>query len=173
MAIWGKDKTMKVESVPIDQLVEDPKNARVHGEKNLKSIRASLEKFGQVEALVVRKGSNVVIGGNGRLAVMKELGWESVFVTYQELTDAKAKALAIALNRAAEDAEWNNDQLIETLEELNDVGEDTAWMDFEFDLGSLDPPPALPPIEPPPRQVSFTAKTKKHTCPECAHEFTV
>jgi len=43
---------MQVETVPIDQLEEDPKNARLHPEKNLNAIKESLGKFGQRVPLV-------------------------------------------------------------------------------------------------------------------------
>ena len=64
---------MKIETVPLADLREDPENARRHPEKNLKAIRGSLERFGQRLPLVVRDG--IVVVGNGRLKVMRELGW--------------------------------------------------------------------------------------------------
>ena len=112
---------MKVTTVALDELVPDPRNARTHDERNLAAIQGSLERFGQVEPLVVRAGTNVVVGGNGRLEAMRSMGWEEASVTYQDLTDEQAIALGIALNRTAELAAWDNEQLADLLEDLSEV----------------------------------------------------
>ena len=38
---------MHVFALPLDQLKEDPRNARKHSRRNLDRIKASLERFGQ------------------------------------------------------------------------------------------------------------------------------
>ena len=104
-------------------LHEDPANARLHPDENLADIRASLKEFGQVEPIVVQKSTGKVVGGNGRLKVMRQLGWEECDVAYVDMSDMKATALGIALNRAGERAEWDTKvlaQLMEGLEGLND-----------------------------------------------------
>ena len=63
--------------VPLAELHPDPGNARAHNERNLAAIRDSLLRFQQAEPLVVQKSTGRVIGGNGRLAAMRELGWTS------------------------------------------------------------------------------------------------
>ena len=102
---------MKIVEVFLDELIEDSANARIHDKRNLDAIRNSLQRFGQVEPLVVRKDTNVVVGGNGRLAAMRSLKWKTTQVTYQDLTDLQAYELGIALNRTAELAGWDNEQL--------------------------------------------------------------
>jgi len=101
---------VKYQRVKLTELHEDPANARMHPDENLADIRASLKEFGQVEPLVVAK-SGKVIGGNGRLKVMRELGWEECDVAYTDFSDMKTTALGIALNRAGERAEWDKDTL--------------------------------------------------------------
>ena len=71
---------MKVKRVAISDLMEDPDNEREHPEDNLAAIRSSIQRFGQVEPLVVRADQKTVIGGNGRLRVMRELEFEKVDV---------------------------------------------------------------------------------------------
>lgn len=105
--------------VKLDELHEDPANARLHPDENLADIRASLKEFGQVEPLVVQKSSGKVIGGNGRLKVMRELGWAECDVAYVDMDNAKSTALGIALNRAGERAEWNEEQLQSLIDELD------------------------------------------------------
>lgn len=129
-------QNLNVESVQITKLVEDPVNARLHDKANIASIKASLRKFGQVEPLVVRKSDSIVIGGNGRLAAMKELGWKKAEIVQVDLDEQQSRALALALNRTAELAEWDYKQLSEFFKEFEQEGllDDLAigWEDFEL-----------------------------------------
>ena len=124
---------MKIERVKVDSLLPDPSNARQHSNKNLDAIKASLKKFEQVEPLVVQRGTNVVIGGNGRLAAMKELGIEDTEVHYLDVDNTTAKALGIALNRTAETASWDMDILGDTLQGLREDEWDLGDIGFELD----------------------------------------
>ncbi|MAH45389.1 chromosome partitioning protein ParB [Candidatus Pacearchaeota archaeon] len=117
---------MDIITVDIETLKYDPNNARTHDDKNLDAIGGSLEEFGQVEPLVVQKGTGKVIGGNGRLAVLKRQGANTVEIVEVDLDDQRATALGLALNRTAELASWDIKTLEELTGELND-----------FDLGSI------------------------------------
>lgn len=129
---------MQLKTVPIDILSLDQENARVHPEKNLKAIQDSLTRFGQAIPLVIWQ--DVVIGGNGTLTAMKRLGLTEAQVVEFEGTKDQAKALAIALNRSAEHATWDNDQLAKTLIELSDLGYELQELGFnEEDLEDLFP----------------------------------
>lgn len=70
-----KTEGLTIRRVLLDELHQDPANARAHGERNLETIRSSLVRFGQAEPLVVHAGTGRVIGGNGRVVAMRELGW--------------------------------------------------------------------------------------------------
>ena len=48
--------------------------------------------------LVVQSGTGRVIGGNGRLVAMKELGWTECDIVELDVDDLQATALGIALN---------------------------------------------------------------------------
>ena len=127
------------------ELHEDPANARLHPERNLSAVRASLMQFGQVEPLVVQKGTGKVIGGNGRLAVMRALGWTHCAVVEVPLDDTQSAALAIALNRTAEMAVWDEDALSRILDSLQesqvDIGS-LGWSEEEIAnlSGNYEPP---------------------------------
>src|SRR4030095_1489451 len=83
---WTMPTTpLTVRRVPLDSLHLDPANARLHPDENLDAIAASLKRFGQAEPLVVQKGTGRVIGGNGRLSVMKRLGWQDCDVVELEI----------------------------------------------------------------------------------------
>lgn len=109
---------MKVKRVPIDTLHQDPSNARVHDERNLATITGSLKQWGQVEPLVVQAGTGRIIGGNGRLTTLKEMGQTEVDVVEVDVDDINATALGIALNRTAETASWNDSDLSRLLDTL-------------------------------------------------------
>jgi len=93
---------LAIRRVPLDSLHLDPSNARLHGPQNMDAIKASLQRFGQAEPLVVQKSSGRVIGGNGRLEAMRALGWTECDVVELEVDDLQATALGIALNRTSE-----------------------------------------------------------------------
>src|SRR5688572_16206458 len=109
-------------SVPLGSLRLCPANARQHGERNLEAIQRSLETFGQAEPLVVQASTRMVIGGNGRLVAMRELGWHECDVVELDIDDQKAAALGVALNRTSELAEWDESVLAKILQELDAAG---------------------------------------------------
>jgi len=126
---------MRAETVSIDSLSFDPANVRKHGERNLATIKASLLRFGQQKPIVV-DANGVVRAGNGTLAAAKELGWKEIAVVRSTLAGSEATAYAIADNRTAELAEWDEDALAETLSALQ--CEDEALLDAAgFDSAEL------------------------------------
>ncbi len=124
-----------IKRVPIDAIHVDPANARSHPDENLEAIEASLRRFGQAEPLVVQAGTGRVIGGNGRLAVMKKLGWTHCDVVELEIDDLTATALGITLNKTAESATWTQEALAALLQELQAHG---ALEGTGFDEDDLD-----------------------------------
>jgi len=127
---------MKTERVPIDSVQFDAANVRRHGEKNLATIKASLSRFGQQKPIVV-DAAGVVRAGNGTLAAAKALGWKEITVVRSTLAGAEATAYAIADNRTAELAEWDEDALAQTLAALQIEDEDLA-IATGFDAKEID-----------------------------------
>jgi hypothetical protein len=106
---------LQVESVPIDKLIPDEANARLHPAKNIDAVKASLQRFGQQKPIVVRR-DGVVLAGNGTLQAAKDLGWKQLGVVYTDLESAEALAFAITDNRTSELAEWDYEVLAGVLE---------------------------------------------------------
>lgn len=98
-------------------LSPDPANARKHDKRNLDAIKASLRKFGQQKPIVVDE-NGTVIAGNGTLEAAKALGWTKIAIVKSDLKGAEAIAYAIADNRTAELADWDDDALRATLSAL-------------------------------------------------------
>lgn len=107
---------MLTENIKITDLSLDPANVRKHDRKNLDAIKASLRKFGQQKPIVV-DAKGIVIAGNGTMTAAQELGWTDIAAVRTELVGVDATAFAIADNRSAELAEWD-DKLVDVLEAL-------------------------------------------------------
>ena len=160
---------MKVESVPIATLSQDPANARKHDDKNLEAIKASLRRFGQQKPIVV-DSSNVVRAGNGTLAAATALGWESINVVQTNLQGSEATAYAIADNRTAELAEWDDAILESLLQELrldNDkmLLDSTGFSQAEIEemCSDVDAPEDFLEID--------EGIDVEHTCPKCGYQW--
>ncbi len=121
---------MKVETLPVADLHEDPSNVRLHPERNMAAIRASLARFGQQRPILV-DAKGVVRAGNGTLAAARELGWETINVVRTPLEGSEATAYAIADNRTAEIAEWDDAALAATLRSLQSEDFDLAAMGYD------------------------------------------
>ena len=157
---------MNTEIVSISTLVFDPANARKHDEKNLEAIKGSLARFKQQKPIVVSK-DNVVIAGNGTLAAAKALGWTEIEIKRSHLTGAEATAYALADNRSAELAAWDEDILGKTLQALREDGFPIA--DIGFDPGDWGTPDFKPASE---DEQGRLDEKEKVICPACDHEFT-
>jgi len=107
-------------AVPIDSLIPDPDNAKVHPERSIEFIRASLDEFGQDQLIVFHLPSNRVIKGNGRLAAAKLLGWKFVAAVGVHESKLSAAGRAIADNRTAELSRWDRVSLQQIMAKVKD-----------------------------------------------------
>jgi len=120
-------------AVPIADLTPDASNARRHDQRNLDAIAASLSRWGQRLPIVVQREGMVVRAGNGRLAAAKSLGWTHIAAVVVDDTSVEAVAFAIADNRTAELATWDDETLASLLDTLpKDVLPDTGFTDAEL-----------------------------------------
>ena len=94
-------------AVDVGTLHFDPSNARLHNERNLQAIAASLNRFGQRKPVVVQRETRTVIAGNGTLGAARSLGWSHVAAVFVDDDPTTATGYAIADNRTAELATWD------------------------------------------------------------------
>ena len=115
----------------------DPANARIHDERNIDAIVSSLHRFGQRSPIVVQRDGMVVRAGNGRIVAAKRLGWTHIAAVVVDESNLDATSFAIADNRTAELAGWDNDVLARLLDSVrNDDAEAfsaTGFNDQEVD----------------------------------------
>ena len=121
---------LRIEHVPISRLKTWPENPRIMPEAEMHKLVRSVESFGMVEPLVVRRSDQLVIGGHQRLAAAKVLGFTKVPVVYVEVSDEEAKTLNLALNRIQ--GEWDLPKLGALLDELRGLP------DFDISLTGFD-----------------------------------
>jgi DNA modification methylase len=124
---------MEVTRRLIEDLTLDPRNARTHSQKNLDAIATSLTKFGQRKPIVITS-DGVVLAGNGTLEAAKSLKWDHIDVTItpEDWDIDTARAYALADNRTAELAEWDEAVLAQQLLELHDADFDIEALGFEM-----------------------------------------
>lgn len=132
------DRSLKTRRVKLSALVADESNKRTHDERNLAAIEESIRKHGVVEPLVVQKGTNRIVAGNGRAEALRRLGYTHVDVVDVEIaTEEEFRALSIRLNRTGELAGWDGAGLEADLAMLANAG----WgnlPEFGFDEAALD-----------------------------------
>lgn len=121
--------------VPIASVRADPRNARIHGDRNLEIIKKSLETYGQRKPIVVNY-DGIIEAGNGLYQAAKELGWEKIAAVRVKDDGDHAKGYALMDNQSALLADWLLPDLKDLLEEL-DTGafgmEATGFSDKEIE----------------------------------------
>jgi DNA modification methylase len=138
MANSRPDLDLQIVYRRIDELRLDPNNPRKHSRKQVRQLARSIETFGfTVPALVDRDGN--VIAGHGRILACRELGRSEIpTIPLDNLSEAKRRALMIADNRLAENAEWNERLLAEQLKDLSLAELDFSIEVIGFEMGEID-----------------------------------
>lgn len=107
---------------PIGSVIKDPANLRKHDARNLAAVKASLAEFGQRDAVKIRKATGQLEAGEGRLLAALELGWKFIAVLECDDDAVTATRYAIADNRSAELATWDEPALGRVLGALDAEG---------------------------------------------------
>jgi len=118
---------IKTVQVSINDLISPDYNPRKWSQEQIKSLKESIKRFGLVDPIIVNSAperKNIVIGGNFRLNIAKQLGFKEVPVIYLNIPDIeKEKELNLRLNRNT--GEWDFELLKNfDIEILMDVGFD-------------------------------------------------
>lgn len=102
----------------IADLTLDPKNARLHPDWQIAQIAESIRVFGFVNPVLVDSRGKP-LAGHGRIAAAKKLGYTEVpTICVSHLTEAQARAFAIADNRLTDNSKWDDKILAQNLKEL-------------------------------------------------------
>src|SRR6478736_1287554 len=116
--------------VSIGDLRPDPANPRRISDSELEALTRSLREFGFVQPVLVRRASNVVIGGHHRLIAARRLGMKTVPVIFLDIPEEQAKLLNLALNRI--NGAWDDELLARYLADLSELpGVDLSLSGFD------------------------------------------
>ena len=135
-------ENIKIDQVAVDLLKSSEHNPRRWPEDKIAMLRESIQRFGLVDPIICNSApgrENVVMGGNFRLSVAKELGYKEVPVVYVKIEDLnRERELTIRLNKNT--GEWDLDLLAAFDEKLlQGIGFTTEELDEVF--ADLDPQP--------------------------------
>lgn len=123
--------------VALFSLVQFPGNAK---KGDLPAIKASLQRFGQFQTVVVQASTSHVIAGNNTVQAAEELGWEEIDAYVIDVDDAEAKAINIAANRLPALGSWDLEALLSQYQDLDDlVGTGIDDDDIADLVASLEP----------------------------------
>src|ERR1700733_10853011 len=120
----------RIEIVEVERLEPSARNARTHSEKQIAEIAGSMKAFGFMVPVLVDT-DKVIIAGHGRVLAARKLGLERVpVIVVNHLTEAEKRAYALADNKIALNADWDEALLRVELEALTEEGMDLAVAGF-------------------------------------------
>jgi DNA modification methylase len=113
-------------------------HARRHPHHQIRKLAKSLENFGFVAPVMV-DAQSVIIAGHALVAAAKRLELPEIPVTeISHLTEPQVRALRLALNRLAEDSEWDRDKLRIEIESLVIDSPDVEILSTGFEMAEVD-----------------------------------
>jgi ParB-like chromosome segregation protein Spo0J len=130
-----------LETRRVNSLLPARRNARTHSRKQVRQIADSIKRFGFTNPVLIDDEGRIV-AGHGRVAAAKLLGLDTVPVLLlASLSAQERKAYALADNKLALNAGWDQDLLALEFRELIDAGFEMeltgfslAEIDFTLDL---------------------------------------
>jgi DNA modification methylase len=129
---------LQIRYLSIASLKVNHQNPRVHSDKQIRQLALSIETFGPLVPVLVDANSQV-IAGHGRLLAAQMVGLsEFPTICIDHLTEAQAKAFAIADNKLTENATWDEALLGQQLKALAEVELDFSLEATGFEMSEID-----------------------------------
>lgn len=135
LGVEGLGQVGQLEVVPIDQLVCDPYNPRVHDRAQIDAIARSIAAFG-FNAPILTDKSGQIVAGHGRYEAAKKLRLSAVpVIRLEHLTAEQAKAYKLADNKLTDRSGWDDAKLAIQLKELS-----TLALGFQIEASGFEMP---------------------------------
>jgi ParB-like chromosome segregation protein Spo0J len=162
---------LSVEYLSLSSLQQSERNARTHSQEQVKQLQRSILEFGWTNPILIDE-QRAIIAGHGRLAAAQALAMAEVpTITLTGLSAAQKRALALADNKLALNAGWDEDLLRMELGDLKMADFDVSLIGFsDLELTTL----LAEPIEPqaPDGFDSYDEDIEtEHECPKCGYVF--
>lgn len=119
---------MEAASVSVDTLNPYEGNPR---RSNIQLLKESLQTNGQYKPIVVQKNTNVILAGNHIWRAVKELEWPTIDVVFVDVDEAAAKKIVLADNRISELGSYDEELLLDLLQNIDLAG--TGYTPFDID----------------------------------------
>lgn len=110
---------LKVTQVSLKHLRPDPLNPRRISKEELNALTRSIQQFGFVDPIIVRRKDRIVIDGHQRLLAARRSGLKTVPVILLDISVEQARILGLGLNRIK--AAWDDELLARLLAELDEM----------------------------------------------------
>ena len=123
-------REVAAEWVPITELRPWKDNPRKNDGEPVRKVAESIKRFGFSSPIIARANGEI-IAGHTRWKAAQTLKLDRVPVRFLDLDPAEAHLLAIADNRTAQEAEWDDDVLKAVLGQLESQGADLAATGFD------------------------------------------
>jgi len=124
---WPADR---IERRPIAELIPYARNSRVHSVEQVKSIAASIERWGWTNPVLVDEAGEI-IAGHARVLEAKQLGLaEAPVMVAKDWTEDQKKAYTIADNKLPEGSYWDIPMLRLELADLQAGAFDLSLLGF-------------------------------------------
>jgi DNA modification methylase len=147
-------RNLVIVEILISNLLPLNRRARRHRRKQIQQIARSIETFGFTNPVLI-DDDNRVIAGFGRVIAAETLGMVRVpTIRLSGMTEAQLRGYAIADNKLAENAGWDNEILASEFDYIHEFGIDldlkvTGFETAEIDLiigeaALVDPEPPVP-----------------------------
>lgn len=119
--------TGQIEHISTKKLRANPRNPRTHSARQIRQLADSIEIFGFTNPILT-DAANMVLAGHGRLAAAKHLRLAKVpCIRLENMTAEQKRAYALADNKLALNAGWDEDLLADELREL-------VALDLDFEV---------------------------------------
>ena len=123
---------MQIEKIKVSEIIPYEDNAKLHPERQVQQIKASINEFGFNDPIAIDE-NNVVIEGNGRLMAIKELGYEEVdCIRIEGLTEDQKRAYILVHNQLTMNTGFDIEILNKELERIKGI--DMTQFDFELNI---------------------------------------
>lgn len=135
-----------IEIWEIGRLIPSARNARTHSAAQIAELAGSMAAFGFMTP-VLADSAGVIIAGHGRVLAARQLRLERIpVIVADHLSETEKRAYAIADNKIALNAGWDDELLKIELESLRGDGVDLRNLGFSEDefnrlVDELDPTP--------------------------------